>query len=131
MDSRLEVIINKYKYDKSRKKYSEKHFKKWEIDGYFSKIKSKEDILKVEEILVNEINYYNNNDKRYIMQESIDNLEKDLGKYEISISKILQCYKYKEFNFDYSAEELEKLIKKISIYENKIKELNLIMMCSS
>jgi methionyl-tRNA synthetase len=123
MDSTIREIIDKYRYDQKTKKYSNKHF--FNDNSYFRKISSRSDVSNSEIYLKNTINYFK---KIYpLTTDDIIDMEKALGKYEIAVHKVLQCYD--NFDFNYSVEELMELINNINKYEESISEINLRKMC--
>ncbi|WP_053956822.1 hypothetical protein [Inediibacterium massiliense] len=121
--NKIKEIIDKYMYDQSIKKYSNKYFLK--DNNLFAKITTTEDIDNIIRGVEYSINYYN--EIYPLHRDDIIEMEKALGKYEIAVHKILQCYDI--LGFKYSDTELEKLIDNICKYEDKIKEINLRRLC--
>lgn len=120
---KINEIIDKYKYDKTLRMYSNKYY--FRDNTMYAKIMTKDDVDATIRSIEYYINYYK---KLYPLHiEDVTDLEKALGEYEIAINKVLQCYSILKIN--YTADELQKLIDNISSYENEIKEINLRRMC--
>jgi len=119
MDKEIKKLIDKYIYDKGLQKYSNKHF--FDDHVYFGQIKENKDIDFAYNRVLNTIQSY---EKVYpLVSEDIEDLEKLLGKYEIALHKVLQCFD--SCNFDYSATELKQLINNREILEDKINNIHI------
>lgn len=118
MNNEVKKIVDKYRYDMHIQKYSnEYYFNDQEI---FIGIKTKNDVERASNYVKNIIEHYQN--FKYFKDKLVDcdikELEKALGRYQIAVHKVLQCYENPEF--DYSAEELMELINNVDLFEEKI-----------
>lgn len=123
MDKEINQIIEQYIYNQSIKKYSNKYY--FHDNRYFREIQDKSDVDRALEGIKNTINYYKT--IYPLVNDDIEELEKSLGKYEIAVHKVLQCYDI--LNFGYTANELLDLIKNIKDFENQIQDIHLRKMC--
>lgn len=119
----INKIIKKYQYDRSIRKYNDKHFFD-DGNNIFRRITSKKDVNIAKNHVISRINEYKNATYKLVEEDILD-IEKAIGQYEIAVKKVLQCYGHKEFDFDYSAEQLQSLIDKIFEFHEQLKEVSL------
>ncbi|MFV2049637.1 hypothetical protein CJ195_21890 [Bacillus sp. UMB0899] len=123
VSTEVKEIIKKYEYDRSIKKYNFKHFFNTG-DNIFRKITTKRDVEIAQNHVVSRINEYKNAKYRLVEEDILD-LERSIGEYEIAVKKVLQCYSHANFDFDYTAEELQELIDNIFKYHEKLTEVSM------
>jgi hypothetical protein len=130
MDAETKKIIDEYQYFKigQRKirEYSNKHY--FNDRQIYSSTTSNRDIERAYEAVVNYIQYYENFDKR-LESDDIDELEKALGRYEITIHKLIACFDNPYCEFNYSADELLRLINDWDEFDKRIKDIHMRRMC--
>lgn len=120
MDKEIKEIINKYQYDQTTRKYSNKYY--FKDNSIYAKIKNNNDVTRTYNAVVNTINYFENFDHDLVNYD-IETLERALAKYEEAIHKVLACFD--NHNFNYSAEELMQLINNWDIFEEKISKIHM------
>jgi hypothetical protein len=121
----VKEIIEKYQYDQTIKRYSNKHY--FGNNSIFAGIESKRDVEIAERHVITRLDTYK---KTYPLHEDdIVDLEKAIGRYELAVKKVIQCYKYTSNDFDYTAEELQMLIDKIFEFYSKLDELKIRKAC--
>lgn len=115
MNNEVKKIVGKYKYNMHIQKYwNEYYFNDQKI---FIGIKTKNDVEGTSNRVKNMIQCYQNSEHK-LVDYDIKELKKALGRYQIAVHKVLQCYENPEF--DYSAEELMELINNVDLFEEKI-----------
>lgn len=118
MNNEVKKIVDKYKYDRDIQKYMNEYY--FDDQKIFIGIKTKNDVERASNYVKNIIKHYQ--DFKYFKDKLVDydikELEKALGRYQIAVHKVLQCYENPEF--DYSAEELMELINNVDLFEEKI-----------
>ncbi|MEH7525816.1 hypothetical protein V7149_21480 [Bacillus sp. JJ1503] len=117
----INEIINKYQYDRSIRKYNDKHFFETR-NNIFRRITSRRDVEISENHVISRIDEYKNATYK-LVQEDILDLERAIGRYEIAVKKVIQCYGHNDFDFDYTSEELQSLIDKIFEFHEQLKEI--------
>lgn len=126
MDSQTRDIIYKYKNNKNISIYSNKHF--INSKSILAKIKSKEDIEIHRTITVCLINYYAKADFD-LFDDNIIQIEKSIGIFELAVQKALKYYGYGFYDFNYSLQELQQLIKSIFDVYDLFTEVRLKKLC--
>lgn len=124
MDKEIKDLKEKYfnvRYSIFRN-YSVKHHHK-ERNIIFREINSKNDVELERNAVRNILSFYSK--ECLLLHEDIIRIEKAIGRYEIALGKIFQCYGYKEFDFDYTAKELEGLIEDINKFEELLSEIRI------
>lgn len=123
----ISEIINKYQYDRSIRKYNDKHF--FETgNNIFRRVLSKRDVGIAENHVFSRVSEYKKATYK-LEEEDILDIERAIGKYEIAVKKVIQCYGHKDFDFDYTAEELQNLIDKIFEFHEQLKEVSFRKAC--
>lgn len=127
MDNDIKQIIDKYKFNKELRKYTNKHYFKSK-NRIYREIKTIEDIERAKNEIEYNLKLYS---KTYpLTDEDIETIEKSLAKYEIAICKVIQCYNYNALYSDfYNAEQLKRLIDNRFKYEEKLNEIKMRKMC--
>ena len=117
-------ILEEYKYSKKFRAYSNKY----EIgNSFFASINSNEDVKKIKERTENTINYYKT--VYPLCMEDVEEVEREIGRYEIAMAKIIQCYNNDRCNFRYTANELMELINNLDKYEDEVSNLRMRKAC--
>ncbi|MCE4052011.1 hypothetical protein [Bacillus sp. Au-Bac7] len=119
MDAKAKEIISEHRYSQKRRKYANRYFHG--DQSVFRSITSKRDV----EIARNRVESTLKMLKNIFPLERVDieELELEMGKYEIAVGKVIQNYEYGMF--DYNAEELQELIDSIFLYYKKIDEVGM------
>jgi pyruvate/2-oxoacid:ferredoxin oxidoreductase beta subunit len=117
MDPIAKEFLNEHRYSQKRRKYANRYFH--QDHSIFRSINSKRDV----EIARNRVQTTLEMLKKVWPLERVDieELEQEMGKYEIAVGKVIQNYEYEDF--DYNVEELQELIDSIFIYYKKIDEV--------
>lgn len=124
MNNNIKQIVDKYRYDQGLRTYSNKHYFKTG-DTIHRQIRNKEDVERAKNGIEYDLDFFN---KTYpLHRDDIVQIEKDLGEYEIAICKVLQCYNI--IDFDYNTEELQRLIDNRYMYEKKLNDIRMKLMC--
>lgn len=126
-NEKIKQIMDKYIYDRKIKIYSNKYFSKNKND-IFREIKSKEDVNFYNNNVVESINIRKDMD-RDVYEQDIIIIEENIGKYEIAVHKVLQCYAIKDLGFDYTEEEINQLINNIFKYYKLLDEIRMRFLC--
>ena len=113
----IKEIINKYKYDKKIRMYSNKYY--FRDNSIYRSINNNNDVEKTLNDVTNNIRYYENF-KYPLVDDDIESLERSLAKYEIAIFKVLACFDNPYCNFNYKADELMQLINNWDIFHDRI-----------
>lgn len=124
MDKQIQDIIKQYQFDKKTRKYSNIHY--FNDQSIHRGVKNNNDVDKIRIGLINTIEYFETFSKR-LENDDIDTLEKCLGKYEIAIHKVLQCYD--NLNFKYTASELLELVQDWDKYFERINNIHFRKAC--
>lgn len=123
MSNAVKAIIDKHQYNQDIKKYSNRHF--FGDHSIFAKINSKKEVEIAQNTVATKIKMY---DKTYpLVREDIEDLERAVGRFEISVKKVIQCYGMSDF--DYSAEELQTLIDKVFDFYNEVQRIDFRRVC--
>lgn len=125
MNKNIKELIDKYEFNQDLRKYTYKHFSK-DMNIIHRQINTKNDVEMAKNEIEYDLDYYSK--IHPLIREDMEQIEKSLGKYEIAICKILQCYDIID-DFNYSAEELKELIDNRFEYEKELSELRMRMMC--
>ncbi|WP_026881334.1 hypothetical protein [Clostridium akagii] len=121
MDNETKNIIEKYKYDQHTRKYSNKYF--FHEHKYHREVNTNNDVERAFNDINNSIKYFEESSFK-LEDENIEALEKALGKYEIAIHKVIQCFDDSDCEFQYSSDELMKLINNWDEFEKKIDKID-------
>ena len=120
----IKDILKEYQYSKKFRVYSNKY----EIgNSFFANINSNEDVKKIKERTENTIKYYKT--IYPLDMEDIEEVEKEIGKYEIAMAKIIQCYDINRCNFKYTSDELMELINNLDKYEKEVSNIRMKKCC--
>jgi hypothetical protein len=115
VEPEVKNIIDKYLYTEKFKYYSNKYYPS--ENSVFLSIQSKEDVAIAEQCIVNLLKAYSD---IIVLPCDIDELEKAFGIYEIAVRKVFLCYNNTDFDFDYSANQLQSLINKVRFYDSEV-----------
>ncbi|MDS0525029.1 hypothetical protein NNC19_04995 [Clostridium sp. SHJSY1] len=121
----IKEIIEKYKYSREFSFYSTR-YKKEIGDLFYGSIKNNDDVEKIKQNVENIINYFKSFKYR-LAQEDIKSMELELGKYEIAMRKVIQCYEICDFN--YSPDKLIEFINNLDKYEKGIADVRMRLCC--
>ncbi|KIV55035.1 hypothetical protein AM501_26765 [Aneurinibacillus migulanus] len=121
MDKKVEEIISKYQYSRDIKKYSNRYF--FRDNSIYSRINSNRDV----EIAKNRVESNLQMLSKVFPLERVDieELEKDMGRYELAVKKVLWCFDNRNTDFNYTAEELQGLIDSIFSFYDKINNVSI------
>jgi hypothetical protein len=119
MDKKINAIINKYKFDKKLRVYSDKYYLK--NYAIITGIKSRKEIDDYKNSAIYIINYYKRTDSD-MAKDNIIEIEKAIAKYEIAVHKVLQSYG--TYDFNYTSEELQQLVDDIFKDYDLLAEIN-------
>lgn len=126
----IKEILEKYKqyeYNNELRYYATKYNKEIGM-SFWGEIKNNNDIERIKESTENTIRHYRNFPYRLII-EDILKVELEIGKYEKTISKVINCYNNSQCDFYYTKDELLSLIKNISEYKEELENIRLKMYC--
>lgn len=119
MDSSTRKIVDEHRYDRRLKKYSSRHFPNANV--VFQRIASNSDVELTENDVHGRIQYFQK--KFPLANDDITNLEESMGKFEISVRKVIQCLDAGINTFKYSADELQELIDRVIELQNQVEEI--------
>lgn len=122
----VKEIIEEYKYNRKFQFYSKRHAKKISNNRFWSTINNNNDVSVVQKNVENSIRYYQEFEYKLAM-EDIDKIEIEIGKYELAVSKIIQCFNVCDFSF--TADELSELINNLDIYEDELRNIRMRLCC--
>lgn len=125
MTREIRQIIEKYRYDRKLRVYSNKHF--FDDNLRWSRINNNNDVERAYNYIKNSIDTYK--EVYPLVYDDIIRLEKALGEYEIAVSKVLNCFDNPKCNFIYTADELQKLIDNLDEFEKSISEIKMRHAC--
>lgn len=113
----IKEIINKYKYDKKTRTYSNKYY--FHDHTIWRDISNNGDVEGMLNEVKNKIEYFEK--FRYpLVDDDIESLERSLAKYELAIHKVLACFDNPYCDFNYTADELMQLINNWDIFHDRI-----------
>lgn len=120
---KINQFLDEWIYKQIRRKYSNEFYFN---DNYiFSSITSKDQVKDASEFVEYRISQISQIPILY--KEDIESIEKLIARYEISVSKVIQCYA--SFDFNYSYNELKNLVEKIFYYYDKVSDLEMRRLC--
>lgn len=123
MNKELNMITEKYQYDKSIRKHAERYFDFHQRSSIHRKIETNDDVLLEKNGIENRLQTYK---KVYpLVSQDIIDIERSLARYEIAVGKVIQC----PWNFSFSAQEVLNFITNISVYEEEISHFRMRHAC--
>ena len=126
IDDEMKDLLEEYKYSNLFRNYSVRYNKKIG-NKYWASIKNNDDIEKTKQRTENIINYYKT--VYPLVNDDIEEIELEIGKYERAISKIIQCYDNPNCNFSYTKDELMQLINNLDVYEEQLSDIRMKKAC--
>lgn len=123
MNKELNMITEKYQYDKSIRKHAERYFDFHQRSSIHRKIETNDDVLLEKNGIENRLQTYK--EVYPLVSQDIIDLERSLARYEIAVGKVIQC----PWNFSFSAQELLNFITNISVYEEEISHFRMRHAC--
>lgn len=119
MTSEVRAIIEKYRYDRKLRKYSDQHF--FNDHRIFGGINSNGDVEQVKAGIYNRFGQYKKVSP--LVRDDIEDLERAAAQYEIAVRKVIQNFDNPNTDFNYSVEELQGLIDSVFECQDKVNEL--------
>lgn len=123
MNKELNMITEKYQYDKSIRKHAERYFDFHQRSSIHRKIETNDDVLLEKNGIENRLQTYK--EVYPLVSQDIIDLERSLARYEIAVGKVIQC----PWNFSFSAQEVLNFITNISVYEEEISHFRMRHAC--
>lgn len=123
MTNDIKQIRDKYQYNQGIRQYSNKHF--FRDDTFFRTVNTNEDVERAYNGIKNTIKFYS--EIYPLVREDIVRLEKYCGEYEIAVIKVIQCFDI--CNFDYTANELQRLIDSIYVLYKEVGDIQMRLAC--
>ncbi|KXY50959.1 hypothetical protein AT268_30920 [Bacillus cereus] len=123
MNKELNMITEKYQYDKSIRKHAERYFDFHQRSSIHRKIETNEDVLLEKNGIENRLQTYK--EVYPLISQDIIDIERSLARYEIAVGKVIQC----PWNFSFSAQEVLNFITNISVYEEEISHFRMRHAC--
>lgn len=128
----MKELVEKYKYGKGIRQYSDR-YKKGIGDRFWGQITSKNDVSKIVERAKNVVSYFEKDFKWKLISENIEEIQMELGKYELALCKIIQMndfiLKPKENNFDYTSEEFMQLLNDLENLKERLSDIMMRKAC--
>ncbi|MDX5853662.1 hypothetical protein SIM22_06030 [Bacillus cereus group sp. BfR-BA-01363] len=123
MNKELNMITEKYQYDKSIRKHAERYFDFHQRSSIHRKIETNDDVLLEKNGIENRLQTYK--EVYPLVSQDIIDLERSLARYEIAVGKVIQC----PWNFSFSPQEVLNFITNISVYEEEISHFRMRHAC--
>ncbi|MFE8095307.1 MULTISPECIES: hypothetical protein [Bacillus cereus group] len=123
MNKELNMITEKYQYDKSIRKHAERYFDFHQRSSIHRKIETNDDVLLEKNGIENRLQTYK--EVYPLVSQDIIDIERSLARYEIAVGKVIQC----PWNFSFSAQEVLNFITNISVYEEEISHFRMRHAC--
>ncbi|PEZ75120.1 hypothetical protein CN384_06100 [Bacillus thuringiensis] len=123
MNKELNMITEKYQYDKSIRKHAERYFDFHQRSSIHKKIETNDDVLLEKNGIENRLQTYK--EVYPLVSQDIIDIERSLARYEIAVGKVIQC----PWNFSFSAQEVLNFITNISVYEEEISHFRMRHAC--
>jgi hypothetical protein len=114
----VRAIIEKYQYERKLRKYSDQHF--FNDHRIFGRVNSNDDVERAKAGIFNRLDQYK---KVYpLVRDDIEDLERAAAQFEIAVRKVIQCLDNPNTDFNYSVEELQRLIDSVFECQDKVNE---------
>jgi hypothetical protein len=125
LDKKIEQVISKYRYSQDIRKYSNRYF--FNDNSIYSKVNNNLDVQIAKNRVSSTLQMLS---KVFPLERAdIEDLEKEMGRYEIAVAKVLQCFNNPYTDFNYTVEELQGLIDNIFNFYDEIDNINMRRMC--
>ncbi|WP_047152161.1 hypothetical protein [Aneurinibacillus tyrosinisolvens] len=125
MDKEVKEIISRYQYSRDIKKYSNHYF--FQDDDIFSRVNNNRDVQNAQNRVESNLRMLS---KVFPLERvDVEELEKDMGRYELAVAKVIQCFDNPRTDFNYTAEELQQLINSVFSFYDKIDNVNMRRLC--
>ncbi|MGA4718979.1 hypothetical protein [Fictibacillus nanhaiensis] len=95
----LREIRDRYQYDKTLRKYSDRHY--FKDHSIFGNVNSNNDVKRHRNYLVNSLETYKSISP--LVQDDIKDIEQAMARYEIAVRKVISTFDNPNTNFDYNA----------------------------
>lgn len=122
----IKSLLKEYKYSRLFRNYSVKYSE--EIGHiYFASINDNNDVEESKQHVENIIRYYS--EIYPLVNDDIEQIQLEIGKYEVTLQKVVQCYDNPNCNFNYTTEQIIDLIDNLEKYEKKLSDIYLRKAC--